>query len=276
MGGGPPRPTPHRVSSSVILLDPSRRPVIGHRGDRAHAPENTLHSLTQAVALGVDALEFDLHLSREGVPVVMHDPTLDRTTDTSGPVRLRSVADLRAVDAGARFSPDGGRSFPFRGQGIHVPTLEEALEAIPQLPLILELKTVEVARPTLEVLRRTGSLGRVLVGSFLDAALRPFVEAGIPVSPGSNTLTARYLPALLGDRPSSLPFQALCIPRFHNVIPVPVRAFAAMMRAAGGATHVWTVNDPAMARRLWSLGVAGIISDDPGLMLRTRTQPESA
>lgn len=260
----------------MILLDPSRRPVIGHRGDRAHAPENTLRSLTQATALGVDALEFDLHLSRDGVPVVLHDPTLDRTTDSAGPVRLRSVAELRAVDAGARFSPDGGRSFPFRGQGIHVPTLEDVLEAVPQLPLILELKTVEVARPALEVLRRTGSLGRVLVGSFLDEALRPFLEAGVPVSPGSNTLTARYLPALLGSRPISLPFQALCIPRFHNVIPLPVRAFAAMMRAAGGATHVWTVNDPAMARRLWAVGVAGIISDDPGAILRTRSQTESA
>lgn len=260
----------------MILLDPSRRPVIGHRGDRAHAPENTLPSLTQAVALGADALEFDLHLSRDGVPVVMHDPTLDRTTDASGPVRLRRVAELRAVDAGARFSPDGGRSFPFRGQAIHVPTLEEALEEVPSLPLILELKTIEVARPTLEVLRRTGSLGRVLVGSFLDEALRPFIEAGVPVSPGSSTLTARYLPALMGSRPSSLPFQALCIPRFHQLIPLPVRAFAEMMRSAGGPTHIWTVNDPAMARRLWSLGVSGIISDDPGAILRTRTQTEFA
>jgi glycerophosphoryl diester phosphodiesterase len=260
----------------VILLDPSRRPVIGHRGDRAHAPENTLHSLRQAAALGVDALEFDLHLSRDGVPVVLHDPTLERTTDAAGPVRLRTVAELRAVDAGARFSPDGGRSFPYRGQGISVPTLEEALAAVPTLPLILEMKTLEVARPALEVLRRTGNLGRVLVGSFLDGALRPFVEAGVPVSPGSNTLSTRYLPALLGSRPASLPFQALCIPRFHNVIPLPVRAFAAMMRAAGGPTHVWTINDPAMAKRLWSLGVAGIISDDPGTILRTRSQFESA
>ncbi len=260
----------------MLLLDPSRRPVIGHRGDRAHAPENTLPSLTQAAALGADALELDLHLSRDGVPVVLHDPTLDRTTDRSGAVRGFTIAELRHVDAGARFSPDGGRSFPFRGQAIHVPTLEEVLEAVPHLPLILEMKSVEVARPALEVLRRTGSLARVLVGSFLDDALRPFAECGVPVSPGSNTLTLRYLPALLGARPATLPFQALCIPRFHNAIPLPVRAFTAMMRAAGGPTHVWTVNDPAMARRLWSLGVAGIITDDPGSILRTRTQVESA
>ncbi len=72
-----------------LLLDPARRPVVGHRGNRAHAPEDTVESFAQALALGVDAIEFDLHLTRDGVPVVIHDPTLDRTTDRSG-----AVADL--------------------------------------------------------------------------------------------------------------------------------------------------------------------------------------
>jgi glycerophosphoryl diester phosphodiesterase len=260
----------------VLLLDPTRRPVIGHRGNRAYAPENTLRALTDAAALGVDAVEFDVHLSRDGVPVVLHDPTLDRTTDARGPVRERSVAELARVDAGARFSPDGGRSFPFRGAGIHVPTLEEVLGALSDLPLIIELKTVEVARPALDLLRRTGQLGRVLIGSFLDEALLPFRAAGVPVSAGSSTLARRYVPALLGHRPAALPFQALCIPRYHRILPLPVGAFAAMMRDAGGPTHVWTVNEPAQARRLWRLGVAGIISDDPGLILRTRAQEEAA
>lgn len=244
--------------------------MIGHRGDRAHAPENTIRSFTQAVALGADALEFDVHRSKDGVPVVIHDPTLDRTTDARGAVRDRSVRELQRVDAGARFSPDGGRTFPFRGQGIGIPTLEETLAAVPDRPLILELKTVEAAGPTLAMLERTANLGRVLVGSFLDEALLPFIKAGVPVSPGVRTLARRFLPALLGSRPARLPMQALCIPRFHNGIPLPVRRFAAMMRAAGGPTHVWTVNAPSVARRLWAAGVAGIITDDPGLMLRVR------
>lgn len=243
--------------------------MIGHRGDRANAPENTLAAFAQARALGADALEFDLHLSRDGAPVVIHDPTLDRTTDASGPVRERRVAELARVDAGARFSPDGGGSFPFRGQQLHVPTLEEVLAAIPGLPLILEMKSVEVAAPALQVLVRTGNADRVIIGSFLDEALLPFRRAGLPVSPGVRTMTRHYLPALLRRRPR-VDFQAMCIPRFHNGLPLPVRGYAALMRAAGGPTHVWTVNDPAVAQRLWAVGVAGIITDDPGLMLRTR------
>jgi glycerophosphoryl diester phosphodiesterase len=91
----------------MILLDPRARPVIGHRGNRAHAPENTLESLREAVALGVDAVEFDLRVSRDGSLVVMHDETLDRTTNGSGPVALRTVTELKGLVAGAGFTTDG-------------------------------------------------------------------------------------------------------------------------------------------------------------------------
>jgi glycerophosphoryl diester phosphodiesterase len=254
-----------------LLLDPARRPVIAHRGDRAYAPENTIEALAQAVALGADAVEFDLHLSRDGVPVLIHDSTLERTTDGAGAVRDRSVRDLQQFDAGARFTADGGRTFPWRGRGVRLPTLEEALAALPPaLPLILEMKTVEVAAPALQILERGAHLGRVLVGSFLDAALAPFARAGVPVSAASDSLTRLYLPALLRRVRAALPFQALCIPRYHRWLPIPVGAFTRMMRAAGGPTHVWTVNKPSVARRLWNAGVSGIISDDPGAMLLER------
>lgn len=254
----------------MILLDPSKRLVIGHRGARAVRPENTLQSLLHAVELGVDALEFDLHLAKDGVPVVHHDATLERTTDAAGPIRDRSSIELGRVSASQHFTPDGGRSFPFRAERFAVPTLWEVLEACRGLPLIIELKSVEVAEPALRVLRDSGNLDRVLVGSFLDDALIPFRRAGVPVSPGSRTLTRLYAHAALGSSPHTLPFQALCIPRFHYVIPLPVAGFARMMRAAGGPTHIWTINDPARAVELWRAGINGIISDDPGLMLRTR------
>lgn len=256
----------------MLLLDPAQRPVIGHRGNRAHAPENTIESFRQAQALGADAIEFDVHLSRDGVPVVHHDATLDRTTDASGPIRALTAGALAQVDAGFRFSPDGGQSFPYRGRGLGIPTLASVLEALPRIPLIVEMKSVEAAGPSLRVLREAQALGRVLVGSFLDAAVEPFAAAGVPVSPGVGTLKRRYVPALFGSRPRVLPFQALCLPRAYRGLPVPIGRFAAMMRAAGGPTHVWTINDPAVARRLWARGVAGIISDDPGLMLRTRAE----
>jgi glycerophosphoryl diester phosphodiesterase len=245
--------------------------VIGHRGNRAFAPENTLQSFTEAVTLGVDAIECDLHLSADGVPVVMHDETLERTTDGTGAVRERTVWELRKLDAGARFTRDGGRTYPWRGRGVHVPTLEETLAALPAgLPLILEMKSVEVAAPALRVLARAAALERVLIGSFLDEALVPFAQAGVPVSGASEALARLYLPALFRRRRTSLPFQALCLPRTHRGLPLPIRGYVQLMRAAGGPTHVWTINDPAAARRLWAAGVNGIISDDPGAMLRER------
>lgn len=254
----------------MLLLDPTQRLVIGHRGARAVQPENTLQSLLHAVGLGVDALEFDLHLAKDGVPVVHHDTTLERTTDATGPVRNRTSLELGRVSASHHFTLDQGRNFPFREARFAIPTLWEVLEACPSLPLIIELKSIEVAEPALAVLRETGNLHRVLVGSFLDDALIPFSRAGVPVSPGSQTLTRLYAQAALGARPARLPFQALCIPRFHYVIPLPVQGFAQMMRAAGGPTHIWTINDPARAAQLWRDGINGIISDDPALMLRTR------
>lgn len=255
----------------TLLLDPARRHVIGHRGNRAHAPEDTLESFAQAAALGVDALELDLHLSKDGVPVVIHDPTLDRTTDATGPVAALTVAQLAKVDAGARFTPDAGRTTPYRGTGIAVPTLEEVLLAHPTLPLILEIKAVEAARPVLSLLDRLNATARVLVGSFHDAALVPFAQAGIPIAGATGALRRLFLPALLGLPHAPLPFQAMCIPRVFRGLPLPVRGFTRIMRRAGGPTHVWTVNDPAEARMLWSLGVSGIISDDPGAMLAERS-----
>ena len=118
----------------MILLDPLARPVIGHRGNRAHAPENTLESFLEAVALGADALEFDLRVSRDGQLVVFHDPTLERTTDGRGPVDQHSVAELKRLDAGAKFTRDGGRSFPWRGRGVTVSTFDEIVEALPRQP----------------------------------------------------------------------------------------------------------------------------------------------
>lgn len=256
-----------------VLLDPARRPVIGHRGNRAHAPENTLESFRQAMRLGADAIECDVHRSRDGIPVVIHDPTLERTTDGTGAVRDRTIADLRRLDAGARFTVDDGRTFPYAKQGITIPTLEEVLAATAPLPVLIEIKTVEAASAALRVIQHAGAQDRVLMGSFLDEALAPFRDAGIPVGAGTATLTRLYLAACLRRTRRSLPFDAVAIPRFHHGLPIPVLGFARMLRAVGGTTHVWTVNARRVARRLWAGGVNGIISDDPGAMLAERGGP---
>ena len=268
--------------------------LVAHRGGSLLSPENTLVAFDRAVALGADAIETDVHLTRDGVVVVFHDDETSRLTGRPGTLEERTLAEVRALDPAFGFTLDGGRSFPFREQRFAIPTLWEALQALPTIPLIIELKSVEVAAPALAVLRETDNLHRVLIGSFLDEALIPFQRAGVPVSPGSGTLTRLLMSAtfmgvslIASDsepyddarstedhqsraRTSSFPFQALCIPRFHHLVPLPVRGFAQTLRDAGGPTHIWTINDPARAAKLWRSGINGIISDDPALMLRTR------
>ena len=255
----------------MILLDPHARLVIGHRGDRAHAPENTLESLRQAVALGVDAVEFDLRVSRDGALVVIHDETLDRTTDGSGPVALRTVSELRSLDAGARFTPDEGRTFPWRGRGVRVSTFDEIIESLPRdLPCIIELKTAAATELLRVAVRRHDIARRIIVAGFDPDATRPLRGAGFALGASTPDVARLLLPALLRRRIGPQLFQALCIPPRWHGLPVPIAALARALRESGTVIHVWTVNDPAYALRLWREGVQGIISDGPRLILAAR------
>ncbi|HVD59313.1 MAG TPA: glycerophosphodiester phosphodiesterase family protein, partial [Gemmatimonadaceae bacterium] len=127
-------------------MDRSARPVIGHRGNRAHAPENTLESFAQAVAASADAIELDVRITADGIPVVMHDPDVRRTTNGTGEVERLTFDEIRALDAGARFTKDGGATFPYLGKGHRVPSFDEVLEAFPSTPIIIEIKTTSAAR----------------------------------------------------------------------------------------------------------------------------------
>jgi glycerophosphoryl diester phosphodiesterase len=255
----------------MILLDPQARPVIGHRGNRAHAPENTLESFLEAVALGVDAVEFDLRVSRDGALVVMHDETLERTTDGSGPVALRTVAELRSLDAGAGFTRDEGRTFPWRGRGVHLSSFDDIIEALPrELPCIIELKTPAATELVKIAIRRHDIAHRVIVAGFDPDATRPLRGAGFALGASTPDVARLLLPALSRRRVGPQLFQALCIPPRWHGIPVPIVALARALRGSGTVIHVWTVNDPAYALQLWRDGVQGIISDDPASILAAR------
>jgi len=255
----------------MILLDPLARPVIGHRGNRAFAPENTLESFLEAVALGADAIEFDVQVSRDGVPVVMHDATLDRTTDGHGPVAHYSVAELQRLDAGARFTRDRGTSFPWRGRGVRISTFDEIIDALPRsLPCIVELKTPAATEPIRQAIRRHGLAPRIIVAGFDPQATRPLRGAGFALGASAPDVLALLPAALLRWRTRPRHVQALCIPQRWHGLPVPIAALARTLRGSGATIHVWTVNEAAAAQALWAAGVQGIISDDPGAMLAAR------
>lgn len=255
----------------MILLDPNARPVIGHRGNRAHAPENTIPGLLEAVALGADALEFDVQVTSDGVLVLLHDLTLDRTTDATGPVASRPFEALRGVDAGARFTPDSGRSFPWRGRGATVPRFDDVIEALPRtLPLIIELKTPAATPALMQAIARHDLGQRVIVAGFDPASTMPLRGGPVPLGASTSDVARLLVPSLLGLPVPRPWYRALCIPPVYRGIPVPVASIARRMRPHGVVTHVWTVNDPSQAQRLWRDGVQGIISDDPALMLAAR------
>ncbi len=252
-------------------FDPGARLVIGHRGAAARFPENTFAAFDYAVGLGVDAIEFDIRITRDGVVVVIHDPTLDRTTGGSGQVAQQSAPDIAEVDAGARFSPDGGRTLPFAGKGIAIPTLEGLIERYPSTPLLIEIKVAQAAPEALRLFRRHGCEDRVLVDSMDVGALRPFRGTRVAVGAARRDAISLTWRSAVGLVPRSLPFSALCIPERYG-INVPVSRLTRAAASRRVPTHVWTVNDPEDARRLWSNGVIGIISDDPETMLVLRKQ----
>lgn len=250
-----------------VLLDPAKRLVIAHRGNSMHAPEDTMESLRQGMALGADGLEFDVRLSADGVPVLMHDPTLDRTTDGTGPVAARSLAELRTLDAGHRFTRDGGRTYPYRGLGIQIPTLDEALGAFPGVPCVVEIKAPEATEPLVRVAEKHGARDRLLIGSFSDEAHALLEGRGFHITASQPAITRLFWRSFTPLGTGAVTYQACSVPIIWKRLRIPIFRIARMLRKRSIPTHCWTVNDPRVARRLWDGGVNAIFSDDPGTML---------
>ena len=157
----------HRDSTAAVC-DTREAAFLAHRGGSALAPENTLPAYENGLRLGADALELDIHYSRDGEIVVFHDDTLDRTTNGSGPLAALTLADLRRLDAGYHFMPDGGKTFPWRGKGVTIPTLREVFERFPQTRVNIEMKVndAEGERRLARLLTENGWGDWALVSSF--------------------------------------------------------------------------------------------------------------
>ena len=259
-------PIPHALTA----LD--GRFVIGHRGNAAHVPENTLESFRQAAALGVDAIELDVRVTRDGVPVVIHDPTLGRTTDRGDVVADSSLATLRRADAGALYTPDAGATFPYRRRGLTIPTLRDVLDVTQGIPLLIEVKVPEAGPVIAEVLREKNASERVVAASMQRDAVLPLRVANVATGASAMDVLALWWLLIRRRPPRSLAYAALCIPRLYGALPLPVAGLARMAREAGVATHVWTVDQPLVAQKLWRSGIQGIVTNDPARMLRARAQ----
>jgi glycerophosphoryl diester phosphodiesterase len=252
------------------LLDLSARPVIAHRGASGAAPENTLAAFELAVRQGADAFELDVRLTGDGVPVVLHDPTLERTTDRAGPLAALRLADLRDIDAGARFSLDGGRTFPFRAADVRIPSLAEVLRGFPEMPVLLEIKEVAAQEAVRTCLIEEHAVERCVLASEHNAALEVFREPPFAVAASGPEVGALFRAVLLRRLPPAVTYRLLSVPVRYRGLPVPTRRFVAAARRLACPVHVWTVDQGATAQLLWERGVAGILTNFPAPICRAR------
>jgi glycerophosphoryl diester phosphodiesterase len=256
------------MDPAALLLDLAARPIIGHRGAAAYAPENTVASFLLALEQGADALEFDVRVTRDGEAVVVHDPTLERTTDAVGPVRLHTLKELEQVDAGFRFSPDGGRDYPWRGKGVRIPRLRQVIEDLPAVPLLIEVKEPEAQDAIAGVLRDTGAAARAVLAGSDRRSLQAFRAAPFHLGASRRDIARLYF--RWGEPDPAC--RCFAVPDRFKFLPVPTRRFVRAAHRRSATVHVWTVDDPALARRLWANGANGMVTNRPDVMVVARSE----
>ena len=245
---------------------------VAHRGASTLAPENTIEAFRLAVEAGAGGLELDVHMTRDGHIVVIHDATVDRTTNGSGAVSEMTLDELRRFDAGHNFSPDGGSTRPYRGRGVWVPTLGEVLEEFPGVAVNIEIKagTPGIEKTVLGILRDANALGRALVVSTPHAIVKRFrkISSG-HISTGASRweIGVFYILSRLRlERLVRPAYDALQVPLLHRGILVVTPRFIRAAQARDVRVDVWTINQAEEMRRLLDLGVDVIMTDRPGTL----------
>lgn len=263
---------PHPFFASPEVL------VIAHQGGEGLRPSNTMAAFAHAVALGVDVLETDVHATADGALVLMHDDTVDRTTNGSGTLRQMTLAEVQVLDAGYYWTDDGGQSYPYRGQGLAVPTLRELLTTFPQMRFNVEIKEQEppVAEPLCGLIRELGLAEQMLVASFNETAIVAFRQACPEVA--TSMVQAEIIPFFaLSKLWLGVIYQprveAIQVPEFRGgIVPwgdlrVVNGRFIGDAQRHNIEVHVWTVNESDDMQRMLDWGVDGIITDRPDRLL---------
>ena len=268
---------------AASALAGARPAIIGHRGAAGLAPENTLPAFEAALRHGATWLQLDVRRTADGALVAIHDETVDRTTNGRGAVREMTLSQLQLLDAGFHFTPDG-RSFPFRGRGVTVPTLEQVLTAFPGARFWVDIRSDELdsADAVVTTLTRLGLRGRVVVASpHLRVLERLRATApDIPTAASAEEAVRTALVQRLGlgslvRRPS----QVLSLPERYRGVPLVTEGLVRTARWWGVALHVGVVNDPHRMRYYVAMGVDGIVTDYPdrlAAVLSGRAGPDPA
>lgn len=224
--------------------------VIAHRGASRYEPENTLRAFDLAIRQGAQMIELDLHMTRDNKVVVIHDPTLDQTTDLKGPVSLRDLAEIKLADA---------------GRGEQVPTLDETLDlTLGKVRLYLEIKDPNAAAETLRIVRDRGCQSEVMLASFDTALMKRLgdevrdIELGVIMGSSSLNPVVRWREAFPWISLEKINYQVLCMQ-----VELCFRYIVKRMNARGKKVYVWTADEEKDFQRMSEIGVDGIVSNVP-------------
>lgn len=257
----------------VSFFDASRPLVFAHRGGCALGPENTLAAFDLGAASGADGLELDVHLSADGVVVVCHDATLERTTNGSGLVSRLTADELGRIDAGYRYTDPHG-TYCFRNQGVYVPTLAEVLRRYADLRVIAEMKvdSAEMGRAVADVVRAAGAAERVCAAGYGRRSLRA-TRSALPemaTSASHPEVRLALYRSWAGWPVRDVPYGGYQVPERAAALRVVSPRFVRHAHQAGLKVQVWTVDEEADMIRLLHWGVDGLISNRPDLAIEAR------
>lgn len=246
--------------------------VFAHRGGAGLWPENTLYAYERAVAMGVDALEIDIHSSADGALVIMHDDRVDRLTQGMGPIQQETLAELKELDAGYWWTKDQGQTYPYRGLGITIPTLEEVFAAFPGMRFNIDIKQdhPSIVEPFCALIEKYDKVDEVSVGSFHDLSLADFRRRlpRVATAAGENEVRLFYVLNRLHLDAAFLPAaDSFQIPEQTDGLRIITPYFIRRAHAHNMAVHVWTVDEVEDMRRLIEWGVDGIMTDYPDRLL---------
>jgi glycerophosphoryl diester phosphodiesterase len=215
----------------------------------------------EAVNLGCRYIETDLHVTKDGTIVTFHDDELERVTNGTGLIKDWEWNDLRTLDAAYHFKPEQG--YPYRGKGIRIPSLEEAMETFPNVMFNVDLKQPDIEQAVARFIKEHGYEERMLIASFFDKRIRGFRSlsgGNVPTSTGRWETVAIWACARIG-RSYHTPAAAVQVPARQGWLTVVDEKFIEAVHEIGVQVHVWVVNDPAEMSRLLDLGVDGIVTD---------------
>jgi glycerophosphoryl diester phosphodiesterase len=254
------------------FMDTKRPLNIAHRGGMALWPENTLHAFEGAVKLGADVLEIDVRPTLDGVIVVIHDHTVDRTSNGKGPVEEMTIAELKKLDFAWNFTTEEGHA-PLRGRGITICTLEELFARLPETNVNIDIKkeSTEFADQVIALIRNMEMKDKVVVASFHDSVVKHVQQTAPEIDTAASTSEAKWLFFLhkigLGrlHKPVAKAYQ---VPIIWNGFTVVTRYYIHAANLLGQEVHVWNINDPDEMRGLISIGVDGIVTDRPDILAK--------